>query len=342
MRRLVALLAGLLLLLPGCSGEEEGTEVYSGMSLTEVIHTLESGGSTERQRAAATLGWMGTAPGAREALYRGEDAGGAPGPTASTPHAVRALVAALEDPVPLVRLQVARSLRLLWPHAAEAAPALAGRLEDEDPEVRFEAAFALAEMTEELDAAWPVLLEALVDESKPVLASRVLEDLHTGKERRADAAVRILGLNDELGARLAGVIADDARIPELRRRAIEAAVVSRPGRADERLAEALVTALADMDESVAAAAAAALASRPETLRIALPRLLALSRQGEPAARARGLDAVRIAAPGPEDALEPALAALDHEDRRVRLAPGIYFLNSRTGGEEHSLKVVVLR
>jgi HEAT repeat protein len=222
---------------------------------TAALHALEQIGP-----AAATAllkGLNDSAAGIRQAA-----AAALPRFSALPEGTVPALVQALKDSDPRVRLAVLDALALL-PVRAEvkksAVPGLVERLKDRDARARRAAARALESIGPHAQAAVPGLIAALEDQAPEVRQAAVTALW------RIEPAER----NDKV---LVPALVKALRDADARTRQRAAIVLSVLGRRARGAVPALVTALKDQDPRVRGSAASALAAIGPEARVAIPAL----------------------------------------------------------------------
>jgi HEAT repeat protein len=204
--------------------------------------------------------------------------------------AVPALVPALDDPSPPVRLRALWALAVLGPDARAAVQPVGACLQDDDPRVRLLAAQTLTAMGPHARPAVPLLAKAL-------------RDPDAGVRLQAAWALHAVG-TDTLGQLLAVLQDGDAAV---RLSAVQglAAFAERP----EAL-EALAGALQHSDATVRAIAAGMLVRLGPQAEAVLPELLLDLKKGDRTLQTHAFAAIFAIGTPPTDALREELAALN--------------------------------
>jgi HEAT repeat protein len=197
-----------------------------------------------------------------------------------TPAAAPALLAALDDPEPRVRLAVVSAIRGMQPPPADALAPFAGRLSDTDPEVRLQTADALGHFGA---AAVPALLAAFDDPEPRVRATVASAFRAVGPPARAAIPALRAHLTD----------------PAATVRLNSAAALAAVGAGDGESVAALAATLGDPEHIVRWGAAMALGRLGANAAGARPALERAAADTHPLVRAAATDALtHVPAPTP--------------------------------------------
>jgi HEAT repeat protein len=314
---------------PGASGEPtsaaEAALVKLGpVAVPALVEALKEEGQSPGSRPAVVLGRIG--PGAAKAvpdlieLLRNrraplrQDAAWVLGQTGAAEAAGPALVAALEDPEPGVRIEAARALGVLGRDRESALPVLADLAEHAERKYR---APAIAALGYQGPAAIPVLTRALrspaaatayeallrIDPTRKVAVAAMAALLRDKDDRVREEAAEVLG---QIGPEAKGSIPALERalgdeVAPVRLRAAAALQAIEPG---HRAALATLTgALQGGDTLERLTAASILGALGQNAREAIPALKAALKDREEPVRAAARDALEAIDP---DAIPPEL------------------------------------
>ena len=269
----------------------------------------------------------------RDARYWACLALGEMGPQAQT--AVPALIKALDDDRPEVRLQAAIALGEIGPDAKPAASTITKLIDDPYPSVRTAAIFALGRIGEPSTASALASAEAATDPFVKMLATWALAKLNPNDQQRLnkaiDALVTGLGNKNRDVAHLSAKALEDLKPgSDILRPLVDKLIATKPEVADRVMSAVsslgasavphAITALKDPQRRVRGLQVLARIG-PESAP-AVPALVELLKSGDPPTKTEVLYTLGTIGPGAQNAVSAICDQLSDNDPRVTEAAAI--------------------